>query len=143
VKVQQPLLERYFTVKNSLIWDKNGVSMGDLKGAYASSYENILFAHKGRRELKPVDGQQRHKDILPFNRVPSCRLVHNHQKLVELLEFLIRKSSNEGDLVLVPFCGSGSEVVAAKRMGRRFLSFELVPEYVAIANERLAKEDAA
>lgn len=38
VKAQQPLLERYFTVKNSLIWDKNGVSMGDLKGAYASSY---------------------------------------------------------------------------------------------------------
>jgi DNA modification methylase len=57
VKVQQPLLDRYFTVKNSLIWDKNGVSMGDLKGAYASSYENILFAHKGRRELNVDRGQ--------------------------------------------------------------------------------------
>ena len=40
------------TLKNIIIWKKNNWSMGDLKGAYAGQYEVILFAHKGRVNLK-------------------------------------------------------------------------------------------
>ncbi|MBC9786281.1 site-specific DNA-methyltransferase [Heliobacterium chlorum] len=139
VKIQQPLLEKFFLVKNSLIWMKNGRSMGDLRGAYAGQYENILFCQKGRRDLNEVDGISRHTDILPFDRVPPARLRHNHEKPEDLIEFLIRKSSNPGDIVLVPFGGSGSECVAAKKTGRRFISFELEPQYIELAKERLQR----
>jgi site-specific DNA-methyltransferase (adenine-specific) len=138
VPSQQPMLEEHFTVKNNLIWYKNNKSMGDLYGAYASQYENILFAHKGRRLLNEVDGTVRHIDVLEYKRVASQRLVHSHQKPTDLIDFLVRKSSDPGQVVLVPFCGSGSECVAAKAAGRQFISFELEPEFVEIAEGRLA-----
>ncbi|MCD9024341.1 DNA methyltransferase [Cohnella silvisoli] len=54
VPEHQPLLERHFSIKNSLIWMKNNWSMGDLFRAYAGQYENIIFAQKGRRLLNEV-----------------------------------------------------------------------------------------
>lgn len=91
VEEQKPMLERVgFKVKNNLIWMKNNWSMGDLKGAYAGQYECILFCQKGRRELNEVDGKKRHVDILQFDRIPPNKLIHSHQKPVELLELLIK-----------------------------------------------------
>ena len=51
---------------------------------------------------------------------------------------LVQHFSNEGDLVVVPFVGSGSECVAAAELGRSFCGAELNPEYVEIARERVA-----
>jgi site-specific DNA-methyltransferase (adenine-specific) len=48
--------------------------------------------------------------------------------------------SNPGDLVLDPFSGSGTTAKAAKELGRRFLGFEINPEYCAIAERRIAQE---
>ncbi|KKS28512.1 MAG: (Cytosine-5-)-methyltransferase protein, partial [Parcubacteria group bacterium GW2011_GWC2_42_11] len=45
--------------------------------------------------------------------------------------------SKKGDLVLVPFAGSGSELVSAKRNGRDYIGFELNAEYIKIAEQRL------
>jgi site-specific DNA-methyltransferase (adenine-specific) len=137
VTEQQPLLERYFYVKNSLIWMKNNWSMGDLFGAYAGQYENIIFAQKGRRLLNEVDGKTRHPDILQFDRVSPNKLRHSHEKPEELIEFLIRKSSNPGEIVLTPFCGSGTDCVAAVKTGREFISFELDADHITTANKRL------
>ena len=137
VHLQLPLLERYFTVKNALVWQKNNWSMGDLKGAYAGQYETILFAQKGRRTLNEVDGRKRHTDILQFDRVPSNKLRHSHEKPEDLIDFLIRKSSVEGEIILDPFCGSGTTASCAKRLGRNFLTYELDEEYVEIANQRI------
>lgn len=137
VSEQKPLLDKHFKVKNSLIWMKNNWSMGDLFGAYAGQYENILFAQKGRKLLNEVDGTKRHPDILQYDRVSPNKLLHSHQKPLDLLEFIIKKSSHEGDIVLVPFCGSGSECVASKILKRKFLSFELEREFIETANKRL------
>jgi len=62
---------------------------------------------------------------------------HLTPKPVPIIEKLILTSSNEGDIVLVPFCGSGSECVAAAKLSRIFISFELEREYIEIANKRL------
>lgn len=137
VEVHKPILDKYFKVKNSLIWMKNNWSMGDLFGAYAGQYENILFAQKGRKLLNEIDKTRRHPDILQYDRVPPNKLEHNHQKPTDLLEFLIKKSSQEGDMVLVPFCGSGSECVASTILKRNFISFEIDPDFIEIANKRL------
>jgi len=132
-----PMIRRLFRIKNVLIWDKGGFSLGDLGGAYASIYECIVFAHKGRRPLQAVDGVRRHPDILRVAKVPSRSLVHGHQKPVPLLEFLIRKSTLPGETVLDPFAGSGSTLVASARLGRRAIGVELEAQHAAVALKRL------
>ena len=44
-------LEKFFTIKNILVWEKNNTGMGDLKGDFAPKTEFILFLHKGHRNI--------------------------------------------------------------------------------------------
>lgn len=129
-----------FKVKNNLIWMKNNWSMGDLKGSYAGQYENIIFAQKGRRELNEVDGRSRHTDILQFDRVPPSRLRHSHEKPVNLLKFLIEKSSCENEIILDPFMGVGSVGKACEGVNRNFIGIELDLDYFNIAQQRIQTE---
>jgi site-specific DNA-methyltransferase (adenine-specific) len=62
---------------------------------------------------------------------------HGCQMPEQLLGRIIRCSSSPGELVLDPFAGSGTTLVAAKKLGRRFLGFELSEEYVLRIKERL------
>jgi site-specific DNA-methyltransferase (adenine-specific) len=50
---------------------------------------------------------------------------------------LIKLLSKENDIVLDPFCGSGTTCVAAKNLKRKYIGIEINPEYVQLANERL------
>lgn len=65
------------------------------------------------------------------------RVKHVCQMPLAILDRVIKVSSNPGDLVLDPFVGSGTTLVAAKRLGRRYAGFELSPNYAAIAQGRL------
>jgi site-specific DNA-methyltransferase (adenine-specific) len=67
------------------------------------------------------------------------RTGHPCQMPEALLERIIRVASNPADLVLDPFAGSGTTLVAARRLGRRYLGIELSPEYAAGVQERLAQ----
>ena len=62
---------------------------------------------------------------------------------VELPEWLIDLYTYEGDLVLDPFMGSGSTMVAAVRTGRRYVGYDIEPEYVAIAEQRVRRSAPA
>ena len=62
---------------------------------------------------------------------------HPTQKPLGLMEALLRDFTDPGDLILDPFAGSGSTGVAAKRLGRRFIGFELNAKYHAIAQARI------
>ena len=62
---------------------------------------------------------------------------HPTQKPEKLIAKLILASSNEGDLVLDPFAGSGTTGVVAKKLGRRFIDIEQNPLYCAWAEKRL------
>jgi len=59
------------------------------------------------------------------------------QKPVLLLERILEIASNPGDLVLDPFCGSGTTLVAAKLMRRQFLGMDILPEAIQLAEKRL------
>lgn len=123
------IISNYFKVKNCLIWEKNNWSMGDLDGNYAEQYEMVIFATKGNRKLNGG----RDTNILHFDRVANSSLLHSCEKPVDLLSFLIEKSTNSGELVIDPFMGSGSTMVAAKRMGRDYWGCELDEENYRIA----------
>jgi len=76
----------------------------------------------------------------PFWNSKSDLLVHPSQKPVDLMERLIRLSSNEGDVVLDPFMGSGSTGVAALRSNRRFIGIERDSHYFSVAYSRIEEE---
>jgi site-specific DNA-methyltransferase (adenine-specific) len=61
------------------------------------------------------------------------------QKPEALLERVIRASSNEGDVVLDPFCGSGTTLAVAQRLGRRFIGIDVSAIAVGLARERLGR----
>lgn len=65
------------------------------------------------------------------------KFAHVTPKPLDLLERIIRASSNPGDLVLDCFVGSGTTAIASKRLGRNFLCADSCEEYVASARERL------
>jgi len=62
---------------------------------------------------------------------------HPTQKPVALFEYLIKTYTNEGEVVLDNCMGSGTTAVAALKTNRRFIGFEIVSEYVEIANKRI------
>ena len=65
---------------------------------------------------------------------------HEAQKPLHLLEFLVNLTTREGQIVLDPFIGSGSTALACQHLNRQFIGFEINPEYVEIANRRLADQ---
>jgi DNA modification methylase len=67
----------------------------------------------------------------------SRDMLNTIQKPEKLMERIIKASSNEGDLVLDPFCGSGTVPVVCKRLNRNFIACELNENYCNIARERL------
>ena len=65
---------------------------------------------------------------------------HPTQKPMSVCDKLIMSAKQEGGDVLIPFAGVGSECVSAKKFGLNFIGFELNPNYIRIAEERLIKE---
>ena len=126
---------KYFRIKNCLIWRKNNHGTGDLEGNYSEQYEMIIFATKGNRKLNGG----RDSNILEFDKVASASLVHSCEKPVDLLEFLIEKSSDAGEMVIDPFAGSGSTLVAAKNRNRQYWGCELDTENYRIACGRCSQ----
>ena len=126
---------KYFRIKNCLIWRKNNHGTGDLEGNYSEQYEMIIFATKGNRKLNGG----RDSNVLEFDKVASASLVHSCEKPVDLLEFLIEKSSDVGEMVIDPFAGSGSTLVAAKNKNRQYWGCELDTENYRIACGRCSQ----
>lgn len=69
------------------------------------------------------------------------RDAHPCQLPIPLLERIILMSSDADDVILDPFIGTGTTAVAAKRLGRKYVGIELDPQYVQIAQDKLAQEN--
>ena len=76
-------------------------------------------------------------DIPPINSQAKERLGYPTQKPEALLERIISASSNEGDVVLDPFCGCGTAVAAAQKLGRNWLGIDITHLAVALMKNRL------
>ncbi len=122
-----------FNVRNEVIWDKVIGGQGDLKAQFSPSHENIIFAIKGKFSFPG----HRPKDLVTFQKINSSHMVHPTEKPVGLLANLITSVTKPGDLILDPFAGSGSTLVAAKKTGRRFIGVELDSDYYQLAKRRI------
>ncbi len=111
--------------------------------AYASSVRLLRYQHELAYLLAKGSPKQPAcpiPDVIDF-RYTGNRL-HPTEKPVSALMPLIGAFSQEGSLVLDPFCGSGSTLVAARQLRRHFLGIELDSQYHAIASQRLQREAA-
>lgn len=116
-----------------IVWDKKKIGMGY---HYRARYELVLFFEKGKRRLNDLGVP----DVIECDRV---RGGYPTQKPEEVSRVLIEQSTQHGDLVIDPFCGSGSVGVAALRAGRRFAGTDVSEAAVKLASERLAQGVAA
>ena len=125
-----------FDIKSELIWNKVYHGMGDLKAQFAPTHENIIFAVKGKFAFPGG----RPRDLLTCEKLNSAHMVHPTEKPVELMEDIITSITRENDIILDPFAGSGSALVAAKQTGRRYIGIELDEGYYQTALHRLEAE---
>jgi DNA modification methylase len=122
---------------NELIWDKGRTTNPFLGYRYQSSYEMIMFGHRLPRKRRLANAQ---RDILTFSPVKAQDKLHPFEKPQELLRYLIRQSTDPGDLILDPFAGSGAILEAAKALGRRGVGFEIDKENYHTALSRLSDD---
>lgn len=121
--------------RNLIVWDKGGAvgGGGDIKTCLKRSWELIQVARN-----KPLNGV-RSESVLKCPMVPEDTTLHIAAKPVELLVWLIEKFADESDVILDPFMGSGTTLVAAKLLGRRAIGIEIEERYCEIAARRLAQ----
>ncbi|MCL2572389.1 MAG: site-specific DNA-methyltransferase [Defluviitaleaceae bacterium] len=143
---------------NEVVWYKRN-AFPNLSGRrLTASHETILWCNKGGKkreyyfdydysksgifesDLLKVDGKQmRTVWDIPNNKEKSELVYGKHptQKPLKILKRMVQLASREGDIVLTPFAGSGSECVAAKMTGRNYIGFEVNSEYCKLAETRL------
>ncbi|MPS31013.1 MULTISPECIES: site-specific DNA-methyltransferase [unclassified Salinivibrio] len=112
----KPIAEKVgFRFWKPIVWDKVCIGMGY---HYRARHEYILFFEKGKRKLNNLSVP----DILEYKRVYRG---YPTEKPVELLETLISQSSQKDELVVDPFFGSGSSLVAAVNLDRKYLGCDI------------------
>lgn len=127
-----PLLLKHISVRNMLVWDK----ISGPGSSYAFTHELILFAEKDTPCMKGSN-IFRIPGFSAGAKKTNGEMLHPTQKPVEVIEKLITDSTKEGDLVLDCFMGSGTTAVAAKKLNRNFIGFEIQEKYITISENRL------
>ena len=130
-------LEKYFAMKNMIIWEKDHFTLGDLENTFGRKYEIVFLVNKG---IKKFNGK-RLGDVWKFKRVLGDKQVHQNQKPIELIEQCIEKHSDENDIIFDGFMGSGTTAVAAMNTNRQYIGFELDEYYYNVAMKRLNNHD--
>ncbi len=105
---------------------------------YASSSRYVRYQHECAHLLakgRPQEASNAIADVIPW--VYTGNKLHPTQKPLSILKPLVEAFSESGSTVLDPFSGSGSSLVAAKKLGRNYVGIELDPTYHAIAAKRL------
>jgi len=124
-----------FKFRNYLVWVKNNTTFDLSRGyKYCYSSEICLFFAKGNKKLNKLGLS----NVMKHNIVTGMK--HPTIKPVDLIRNLITNSSDEGDVVLDPFMGSGTTAVACKQINRKYIGFELNSLYVDVANDRLGQD---
>ena len=120
-----------FPLRHMLIWAKNNHVLG--RSDYNYKHEPIIYGW--------VEGAHRYcggaseTSLWEIDKPHESKL-HPTMKPVELYARAIRNSSTEGEIVLDPFCGSGTCVIAAEQLSRRCYGLEIDPHYCDVIVER-------
>lgn len=126
-----------FKVVQRLVWDKRNRGAGNLD-YYGSQTEDILFCVKGNHRLRYA---QREGNLISITKMDTINNEGNYdnptQKPESIMRRLILNSSDPGDVVLDPFCGTGTVGAAARTLGRHYLIGDRDAHQYEIAKARL------
>ena len=122
--------EKKFIVKNILVWNKDWFGMGN---NYRPNYELILLLCKTNVKTK----SKNKSNILTYRRISPQKMLHSCEKPVPLLTDLILELTDENNIILDCFMGSGSTGEACMSTNRNFIGIELDEHYFDIAKDRL------
>ncbi|MES2934874.1 MAG: site-specific DNA-methyltransferase [Pseudomonadota bacterium] len=165
------MLKQRMSMINEIIWDRRVPSMGGSVRSYTSVHDTVGFFVKQKGYYFDLDAiripydeetkKARSRSIfvgakwleLGFNpkdvwsvarlhKEHAERADHPTQKPLAIIERMLKASCPVGGIVLDPFMGSGTTAVAAQRCGRRFVGFELNPDYCKTIAARLAAPEA-
>jgi DNA modification methylase len=115
-----------------LIWGKNAFTLG--RADYQRQFEPILYGWKEGAQHYWC-GARDQGDLWLVDR-PQVNDLHPTMKPVSLIERAVRNSSKRGEIVLDPFAGSGSTLIACEETGRKARLIELEPKYCDVIVER-------
>lgn len=128
------VLARLGVWRQTLIWVKNALVLGH--SDYHYRHEPIFYGWTPGAAHRAPD-ERNHDTVWEYDK-PGANKEHPTMKPVELIEKSITISSEPGTLVLDPFGGSGTTLVAAQRTGRIGAAIELHPPYCAVILERMS-----
>ena len=124
--------------KHMVIWDKGPMGMG---WHYRRSYETVLVGEKKGGKCRWYDETNKVENVIRnIAKIIPAADQHPTEKPVALAAHFIMLHSLPGHLVLDPFAGTGSTLLAAKNLGRRAIGIEIEPKYCEIAVKRLRQE---
>jgi site-specific DNA-methyltransferase (adenine-specific) len=154
LSVGMALQQEGFRLLNDIVWEKPAPPPNLGCRCFTHSTEILLWAtkaKKGKKErytfnyaaMKAENGGKQMKNVwrFPTPRNDEKRLgKHPTQKPVALVARCLRATTNEDDVVLDPFAGSGTTGIAAMQLGRKFMGCEREEKYVKLATKRLSSQ---
>ena len=141
-----------FKIINNITWQKTNPPPNLACRCFTHSTETILWAQRDEKKarhffnyqlMKEQNGGKQMKDVWTGALTPQKEKSegkHPTQKPIYILERIIEASTEEGALVLDPFCGSSTTGVAAARLNRKYIGIDNEQEYMDLSVRRLQKE---
>jgi site-specific DNA-methyltransferase (adenine-specific) len=152
------LQEQGARIVNDIAWFKPNGAPALAGRNFTASHETLIWATKGQNSKHTFnyaeskswsapndiilrEGKQM-RSVWSIPTTPSREKLlgkHPTQKPLELLERIVNLCSNPGDLVLDPFCGSGTTGVVSVSRGRKFIGIDLDPDYIELSRGRISQ----
>lgn len=131
-------------ILNEILWHKLDATPNMSCTRFVADHENFIWARKGESNtfnyelMKKMNGGTQMRSIWPRGKTAGGKKVHPTQKPEWLLKRIVLATSNEGDVVMDPFMGSGTTALVCKKFNRHFVGCDIKKEYVELAQERLS-----
>ena len=138
-----------FKILNNITWKKTNPPPNISCKCFTHSTETILWCKKDLKKsrytfnyslMREINGGKQMKDVWESSLTPPKEKKegkHPTQKPLFLLDRIILTSTNEGDVVLDPFCGSSTTLVSCKKLGRKGIGIDNNKEYIDLSVRRL------
>lgn len=131
-------MDEHLEFKQMVVWDKGKIGMG---WHYRRSYETVLVGMRPGAACKWYDESDAIENIIRpdsgIRKIIPMANQHPTEKPVSLAAHFIKLHSRPGEIVLDPFTGGGSTLVAAKLLGRKFIGSELDSQFIEMTRRKL------
>jgi len=138
---QFSILKNIFTLdfKDKIIWEKTNPMPRNRERRWISNIEIASWYVNGKGWTFNRQDEKYEKSVLryPSESGGGFKRFHPNQKNLKMIEYLIKIHTNENDIILDPFLGSGTTGVACKNLNRKFIGIELDDNYYDIGVDRI------